>query len=379
MEDPTNNVTPPPQPPQDSQKLPQYPQNTQYSQQYSQYSQQQPSQYSQQYTQYSQYYPQYPQYTYPQYPVAPYNPNSKGKCFGRSLLPLAVFMGVQAVCSVAAVIFFMAFYAPITQGGMLDQDALMGAILPPVQFISTVICLIILPLWYAREIRPRTFRPKGYPPGYPLVTIEPFALSVPGEKGPGILFLVGAVTAVAANFLITGFFSVLQNLYPSESSVLDDAINSIPENSAGMWVFFFCLAVIGPIAEELCLRGLCYNYLRRGFAFWSANLIQALLFAVIHGNVTQGSYAFLLGLAFGWIYEKTRRLSIPIALHIAFNSASVLLSFIPGVEQIMAQNQSTLIVVILPSFAVTVAGILSTIAILRQTKNSSGTEKAMLS
>ena len=41
--------------------------------------------------------------------------------------------------------------------------------------------------------------------------------------------------------------------------------------------------------------------------FWyaAANIIQALLFALYHGNVYQGIYAFLIGLIFGYIFILT--------------------------------------------------------------------------
>ena len=62
---------------------------------------------------------------------------------------------------------------------------------------------------------------------------------------------------------------------------------------------------LGPLWEELVFRGLMMEYLRRaGAGLWKANMIQALLFGLLHANLVQGSYAWLLGIALGYIVWK---------------------------------------------------------------------------
>ena len=60
------------------------------------------------------------------------------------------------------------------------------------------------------------------------------------------------------------------------------------------------LAVIDPIAEELCFRGVSLTALERsGLPFWAANLVHAVLFAAFHFNIVQSVYAFICALVLG--------------------------------------------------------------------------------
>lgn len=85
-------------------------------------------------------------------------------------------------------------------------------------------------------------------------------------------------------------------------------------------------AVTAPILEEVLMRGLLYARLRRCFSdLRPAVLLAALAFALFHGNVVQGVYAFFLGLYFVWLYEVYRTLLLPVLAHAAANASSILL------------------------------------------------------
>lgn len=65
------------------------------------------------------------------------------------------------------------------------------------------------------------------------------------------------------------------------------------------------LAVIDPLAEELCFRGVSLTALERsGLPFWAANLIQAALFAAFHFNTVQSAYAFVCALVLGGLRQR---------------------------------------------------------------------------
>lgn len=76
--------------------------------------------------------------------------------------------------------------------------------------------------------------------------------------------------------------------------------------------------IIGPINEELIYRGITLGYAKREMPFWAANLLQAFLFGVMHMNMIQGIYAFLIGIIFGYICHKSS-IYVAILLHILFN------------------------------------------------------------
>jgi uncharacterized protein len=100
----------------------------------------------------------------------------------------------------------------------------------------------------------------------------------------------------------------------------------------GLVVLLLGIGIIGPVIEEIIFRGLIYNELRRNISTVAALLIQAFLFGVYHMNLTQGIYAFALGIILGLVCTWTRSLWSSILIHMVFNSTSVVLTKIPGSE-----------------------------------------------
>lgn len=88
------------------------------------------------------------------------------------------------------------------------------------------------------------------------------------------------------------------------------------------------LAVIDPLAEELCFRGVSLTALERsGLPFWAANLIQAALFAAFHFNTVQSAYAFVCALVLGGLRQRDGIGSSAIA-HCACNLSGLILGMI---------------------------------------------------
>lgn len=88
------------------------------------------------------------------------------------------------------------------------------------------------------------------------------------------------------------------------------------------------LAVIDPLAEELCFRGVSLTALEcRGLPFWAANLVHAVLFAAFHFNIVQSAYAFACALVLGGLRQRDGIVSSAIA-HCACNLSGVILGMI---------------------------------------------------
>ena len=78
--------------------------------------------------------------------------------------------------------------------------------------------------------------------------------------------------------------------------------------------------ILGPIIEELCLRGLSYGYLEKsGIKPLFVILISGILFGVMHLNLVQGIYASVLGFILGYIRYKYRTVRFVALVHILFN------------------------------------------------------------
>lgn len=95
---------------------------------------------------------------------------------------------------------------------------------------------------------------------------------------------------------------------------------------AAWWQQLLGLALIIPLCEELIFRALMFRGLRDELPFWAAALLSSLAFAIYHGNLYQGIYAFFLGFCMAWAYERCRVFLAPVILHASANLFSVLLS-----------------------------------------------------
>lgn len=102
---------------------------------------------------------------------------------------------------------------------------------------------------------------------------------------------------------------------------------------AGLGVDIFAILasiLLAPIGEEILCRGLTYHYAQRAFndmpnrkvAFWIANSIQAIGFGIMHMNLIQGLYAFVLGLGLGWLRERYKSLYPAMLAHFVINFSS---------------------------------------------------------
>jgi len=91
------------------------------------------------------------------------------------------------------------------------------------------------------------------------------------------------------------------------------------------------LVIIGPgVFEEIFYRGILHRMLRAmAFKPWHAIIITSAIFSIMHGSVVDPRALvalFVLSLGLGWIYERTGRLAAPIAMHMTFNLANLLLA-----------------------------------------------------
>jgi membrane protease YdiL (CAAX protease family) len=74
-----------------------------------------------------------------------------------------------------------------------------------------------------------------------------------------------------------------------------------------------------PFAEELFFRGLLYRWMRSRWGFWIGLLGSSLVFGLLHIDPSLVGATFIMGIALGWIYERSQSLWPSILIH-AFNN-----------------------------------------------------------
>ena len=124
------------------------------------------------------------------------------------------------------------------------------------------------------------------------------------------------------------------------SSSMDDAPKL--ENGFELFISFIAVAVIPPIIEELAIRGVVLQPLRRyGDKF--AILISAMIFSLLHGNMEQIPYTFTAGLLLGYVAVATGSLWPGIIIHFINNSIA---SVIVGASDLFGDTASNVTAVV---------------------------------
>ncbi|MBQ6265489.1 MAG: CPBP family intramembrane metalloprotease [Clostridia bacterium] len=160
-------------------------------------------------------------------------------------------------------------------------------------------------------------------------------LEMPKDKGDFVcLVLAGFMLCIVANYLSM----MLTDLIESVGFSLEDVEYPTPTSSTGWVIYFIEIAVVPPLCEEFAMRGVVMQPLRKyGETF--AILMSAMVFAAMHGNLTQVPFAFLAGAVIGYAVCKTNSLWTGMAIHFLNNGFSVATELLTEkVSDVFTQN-----------------------------------------
>ena len=155
-------------------------------------------------------------------------------------------------------------------------------------------------------------------------------------------------TACYSALIITSviiLLTVLSSLLSKKIILADYSKQSFEVNELLKFLVFY------PIGEELLLRGLILQFLKKKTKY--ANLIQAIIFGILHLNPIKIIYTTISGIFFGNVRLRPNPIWWIILLHSTFNLVSIFLykPFMIIVEKIFyLQNMPiiTLIIVFIP-------------------------------
>ena len=155
-------------------------------------------------------------------------------------------------------------------------------------------------------------------------------------------------TACYSALIITSviiLLTILSSLLSKKIILADYSKQSFEVNEMLKFLVFY------PIGEELLLRGLILQFLKKKTKY--ANLIQAVIFGILHLNPIKFIYTTISGIFFGNVRLKPHPIWWIILLHSTFNLVSIFLykPFMIIVEKIFyLQNMPiiTLIIVFIP-------------------------------
>lgn len=129
---------------------------------------------------------------------------------------------------------------------------------------------------------------------------------------------------ITIGLVINLVVSFLVSLIPSElAGGYNTSVSLATTGSIGLMLI--ATGIIGPVAEEITFRHFILEA-NKLISVKYAIIISSLSFGIIHGNIIQAVYAFIIGLIFAREDIKRNNLLPSIIMHITVNTSSVLLS-----------------------------------------------------
>lgn len=130
---------------------------------------------------------------------------------------------------------------------------------------------------------------------------------------------------------------ILSQIFPDYKNV----VNQI-QLASNYWSQLILAIVLIPIYEEIFFRRVIFGYLREKYNLIVAVIGQALVFGLDHGNIVQGIYTFILGIALALIYVYSESLVGSIIVHIIFNLLGILV-----IPKLIAINPAMIYLIII--------------------------------
>lgn len=144
------------------------------------------------------------------------------------------------------------------------------------------------------------------------------------EKGTTLPFLlIGFGFLAIANMLSNIFSNVLRVLGISDFQMDLE----LPTGILGFLITVLAVAVVPALVEEFAYRGVFLGLLEKygeGFSI----IASAVMFGLMHGNLSQIPFAFMVGLVLGFIRVKSGSVVPAILLHFINNFVSVIMMYI---------------------------------------------------
>lgn len=233
------------------------------------------------------------------------------------LLPALLALAIQFAVSIPAVMLKIFTLIAEDPDILFDIDyyidtvyaSMDGVFLSAVSAIYAVIAALVMGFWYWKKfaVKKAPRRKIGQ-----IINLKMFA---------GLLTLM-----VSMQYLSTYIVNLVYLINPKWYDTYESLMENIGFSDVS-WVLALYSVIIAPISEELIFRGVTMHYAKKAMPFWLANIFQAFLFGVFHGNMVQGIYAFVVGLFCGYVCYRGGSIYLSILFHMLFNIWG---TFVPG-------------------------------------------------
>lgn len=225
------------------------------------------------------------------------------------LLPALLAFGIQIIVSFGG-IFVKLILEIISNPDLVHQMAdpnfildflIDSQFLAGISAVYAVIAALALGFWYWKQ-----FVPKKQPRRKVSSLINPQ------------IFCALVLLMLGMQYISNYVVMILAAINPGWLQTYQDLMESIGFGDVTLLLALYSV-LIAPISEELIFRGVTLKFGIKAMPFFAANILQAFLFGVFHGNVIQGAYAFVVGLFCGYVCYQGGSIYLSILFHMLFN------------------------------------------------------------
>ncbi len=153
------------------------------------------------------------------------------------------------------------------------------------------------------------------------VSFIPFG--APANKKHALLLIPFGVAACLAGSIATGYMD--QFLQKAFDVVFTEPEFAEPTTPFEAVIFLISTALVPAFVEEITLRAGVLQAMRK-YGDWFAIITSSFIFAVLHGNMIQTPFAFIAGIALGYVFIATGSIWPGIAIHFINNFVSSLVT-----------------------------------------------------
>ena len=246
------------------------------------------------------------------------------KNFFLGLLPVVVMEGVSMMASFFSMGLMYIIFSTIASKGEDDFMSVLSRVIEAstdpgflmlLSLITEFLLIFVYMIWYRKASRENTG----------LFYISDFNFS------SFISVIIGSISMCICVEYLASIIAELRPDWAETMERLQEQAGLTTGNITPFMVVFVCL--VGPILEESVFRGVTYSYMKKALPVWFAIVIQAFLFALVHMNVLQGIYTFILGIIMGLVVEKTGSVVWSMMIHVIYNTSSLFIGYLPWPDE----------------------------------------------
>ena len=172
------------------------------------------------------------------------------------------------------------------------------------------------------------------------------------------------VLAAAGVCLLANFPSMLIMELVESAGMDGGATESVAgTNPFESVLYFLTVAVFPPLFEEFAFRGVMLSSLRKhgdGFAL----VVSSIAFAMMHTSISSMPFAFICGIAMGYVYLRTNNLWLSVIIHF-INNANATVS---GILYVYLPENTADIIVNIIFYGIILIGIIALVILLIRNK-----------